>query len=398
VTPEERDLRQALNARSGEASPEFRARLSATLAEGRPASNLLPALALAAAVTLTVGTIGVLLLARQARGLPTGSASASPRVSATPTPTPTPTPSPSPGPPFVAGVLAAPSSPIVLPGTAQLSAPSNNVVWAFVVDQYLYRSTDRGVTWQQRPLPPSYASFPQPEISFVSDSEGWLNTGGSPDAQCNAEAVGIWHTTDAGGTWQLLGSSGVAPAQCKGHLSFVDSNRGFLDRWDPNHAPVIYRTTDGGRSWTASSPLPDPPGFTSQPGSYLRAGFVHAFGSTLLVTATAQNSAGSFEFVFRSTDGGATWQDQSRAADPNNNVVFVIVNRWLQLIAPGQSVETTNGGASWHRYPSDYSQAAPIAADFVFGDSQVGYATVRGGISRTVDGGLHWRSLHTPGT
>ncbi len=28
----------------------------------------------------------------------------------------------------------------------------------------------------------------------------------------------------------------------------------------------------------------------------------------------------------------------------------------------------------------------------------VGYATVRGGLQRTLDGGIHWSSLHTPGT
>lgn len=46
---------------------------------------------------------------------------------------------------------------------------------------------------------------------------------------------------------------------------------------------------------------------------------------------------------------------------------------------------------------SDYDQAAPVAPDVVFGDSAVGYATVRGGLSRTLDGGLHWSALHTPG-
>ena len=110
------------------------------------------------------------------------------------------------------------------------------------------------------------------------------------------------------------------------------------------------------------------------------------------------NSAGDVEFVFRSTDGGATWSYLASAKDPNNQVVFVTATRWLELIGPGQSVETTNGGASWHPYASDYSQAAPIAADFVFADSQVGYGTVRGEISRTVDGGLHWVQVKSPGT
>jgi photosystem II stability/assembly factor-like uncharacterized protein len=390
MTPEEKDLRRALSARSGDPSPAFRSRLSAALDEGKPASRVWPALAAVAAVILVLATVGVLLLARQARNLPPPVAATTPSPSAATTPTPTPISLP------IAGVLTKPPSPIVLPATAQLSAPSAGVLWALMVDQYLYRSTDRGATWQQQPLPPNLVGgFPRPQVSFVSDQEGWLSTGGSPETQCNAEVVGIWHTTDAGKTWQSLGTNGVSDSQCKGNLSFVDQNRGFLDGSDPNHAPVIYRTADGGRTWAASRPLPDPPGFTSQPGGFtLQPGRVSAFGPTLLVAA----STGDVEFVFRSTDGGATWTYEASAKDHNNQVEFVTATRWLELIGPGQSVETTDGGASWQSYPADYSQAAPVAAAFVFGDPLVGYATVRGGISRTVDGGLHWIALHSPGT
>lgn len=405
MTPEERELKRALEARSGEVTPQFRARLSSALsAEDRPSSNFLPAIAAVAAIVLVFATVGVLLLARQSRNQPPPVAGTTPSASpiATPSPDSSPTPAPTPTPVagVVAGVLVKPPHPIALPATAQLSAPSTSVVWALMVDQYLYRSGDRGATWHQKPLPPNFMSgFPRPEISFVSDQEGWLSTGGSPETQCNAEVVQIWHTTDAGSTWQSLGTKGVSDSQCKGELSFVDSARGFLDGFDPNRPPVIYHTSDGGRTWAAGKALPDPPGFSSQGGGFtLQPGRVSAFGSTLLVSASMNNSAGDVEYIFRSTDGGATWKYLATAKDPNNQVDFVSALRWVELIAPGQSTETTDAGASWHRYASDYSQAAPIAADFVFADSQVGYGTVRGEISRTVDGGLHWVQVKSPGT
>jgi photosystem II stability/assembly factor-like uncharacterized protein len=376
MTPEERDLRRALDARSGSPSAEFRARLSTALGTGRPVARTTPTLALVAAVCLVVAMVGVLLLTRQAARLtPLPGPASAPRTQATPTP-------------------------IALPTYVQMSAPSANVVWALVDYQYLARSTDRGNTWEQRPLPGPISGYPRPEISFVSDREGWFTPGGSPETQCNAETIEVWHTTDAGATWHLLGSKGISESQCKGHPSFVDSNRGFVDSFDPNRAPVIYRTTDGGRTWTGSRPLPDPPGFkTLGAGFNLQPGLVRAFGSTLLVPVSGwQQSGTNVEYVFRSTDGGATWTYLARGKDPNNWIAFVTASRWLQLIGPGQSFETTAAGVSWHLYSSDYSQAAPVAADFVFADSLVGYATVRGGISRTVDGGLHWTDVHTPGT
>jgi photosystem II stability/assembly factor-like uncharacterized protein len=396
MTPEERELRRALDSRSGEVTPEFRARLSSTLsAEGRPASNFLPALAAVAAVVLVFATVGVLLLARQARNEPP------PVTATTPSPMQTPTPVASP----VPGVLIAPPARIALPATAQLSAPSSNVVWALMVNQYLYRSTNGGATWKQMPLPDSKQFCPAAtspcalpgslEISFVSDQEGWVALSGASRMQ----TVILWHTTDAGLTWQDLAPKGIGEGKGSNGLSFIDSNRGFIDAWTPNVPTVIYRTTDGGRTWLASQPLPTAPGFKTVCLSCIamRAGTVRAFGSSLLVPVV-QLDGPPTQYVFRSDDAGATWTYVATAPGLDGNVVFVTAARWLKLIGPGQSNETVDGGASWHRYASDYAQAAPVAADFVFPDSMNGFGTVRGGITRTFDGGLHWGQLTSPGT
>ena len=383
MTPDERELRRALDARSGETSPEFRARLGGVLRQGKPSSSPAPAIAVVAVIALSAASVGILLIARGA--------------------------GPESHPGLASGArLASPSpTPIALPTTAELSAPSSNVVWAFVDDSMLFRSTDGGDTWEQRSLPPTQG--PRPEISFVDGQEGWYSTGGVPETQCNAAGTAIWHTTDGGANWsqvalvtwpQQAGVSGIGLGQCKEGLSFVDSKHGFLAAWDDNHRPTIYRTSDGGRTWKGAI-LPDPPGFVTQTGGFaLRAGLARAFGATLLVPAwSMQDGAQSeIQYVFRSTDGGATWTYLAKTGNGINTVSFVTVSRWLQLIVPGQSIETTDSGKTWHPYSSDYSQAAPVAPQIVFGDSLVGYATVRGGIQRTADGGLHWTSIKTPGT
>jgi photosystem II stability/assembly factor-like uncharacterized protein len=390
MTPEERELRRALNARSGEPTPAFRARLSTALAEGRPAGDGRQAIALMAAILLAVGTVAVFLLLRHGPSLVP--AQRPPTLLPPSTPSQAPVLSPSPAASAGPAVTASPTilaSPIPLPTIAEFDAPSSSVVWAFVGGLELFRSTDRGETWQQRPLP----SDPGPKagVSFVDDAQGWLLSRGSSATQCQAEVATIWHTIDTGATWQRMDTQGIADAQCKSGLSFVDPTHGFLVASDPNHPPVIYRTADGGRTWAASRPLTDPPGFTSQPvGFTLTAGRMRSFGSTLLVPVGS--------YVFRSTDGGASWSYLASAPNHTGSIAFVTATRWLSLIVPGQSEETLDAGATWHAYASDYDQAAPVAPDVVFSDSAVGYATMRGGLQRTLDGGLHWSSLHTPGT
>jgi hypothetical protein len=298
-----------------------------------------------------------------------------------------------------------PQTPIVLPTTAELSAPSKDVVWALVASTLLFRSTDRGATWEQRTLPPRAGGGNPPVLSFVDADNGWYFVGGVPETQCNGAGAEVWRTTDGAATWQLVAQvqwtqpphtdSGIAYAQCKDGLSFIDPTHGFLGGWDPNHRPTVYRTSDGGKTWSAST-LPDPPGFVSQAGgSTLRLRLVKGFGGTLLALADANRAPA---YVFRSTDGGATWAYLATANGGSTYPAFVTATRWLVIYNDGSGQETTDAGKSWHPFSTDYADAAGVASTFTFADASIGYGTVRGGIKRTADGGSHWMRIATPGT
>ena len=327
--------------------------------------------------------LSILLVACSAA--PAAAPSATPAASATVAAA-----SPSPTPASTTAAPIASLTPIPLPSIAQLSAPSGSIVWALVGGTRLFRSTDRGDTWQERARP---AQPLNGQVSFVDDHEGWEAVVGSAATGCQAQLVTISHTVDAGATWQQLPANGLSGSQCKGPLYFASSSSGYLAAFDRDHSPLVYFTTTGGLSWTASRPLTDPPGFTTTPaGSALTPVSIRAFGTVALADVTGQSA----HHVYRSSDGGATWTYASTA--PALAITFVTATRWLQIGAPGESKETTDGGAGWHAFTTDYSQAAPIAPAITFGDAQVGYATVRGVIQRTVDGGVHWSLIRTPGT
>src|SRR2546430_2109681 len=334
------------------------------------------------ALLLLVVVLTACTIQPNAGASPTPSPTASPRATATQSPTSSPTPSP---------------SPIHLPSFAQPSASSTNAVWVLRAATRLFRSSDRGDTWVERSMPPGLVST---EVSFADDTRGLLlNTGSSTD--CGTQTVELGRTIDAAATWQRVTASGIANAMCKSGLASVDATHALFTAWSHNTAPLVYRTADAGQSWQPSKALPDPPGFTTQSvGVALRTGRPRAFGSIVLLDAVGLGLATgeATRYVFRSADAGATFMYASTVRGSEGAIAYVTATRWLLISTPGSSMETTDGGATWHAYTTDYSQAAPIAPDIVFGDAQVGYAIVRGSIQRTVDGGAHWTTIKTPGT
>jgi photosystem II stability/assembly factor-like uncharacterized protein len=269
-------------------------------------------------------------------------------------------------------------------------------VWALVAGTRLFRSSNRGDTWVERSLPPVLANV---EVSFADDTNGFLLNPGSPATSCQTQTASIWKTADAAASWQQVAATGIADPMCKrGLAAAADSTHAFFTAYGPNSGPVIYHAADGGRTWTASKPLPDPPGFTfTTPGGVvILPGRPRAFGATVLVDA--QGYGEQKRYVFRSADTGATFTYVSTLPTVEGAIAYVTATRWVLIAPPGSSMETTDAGATWHAYTTDYSQAAPVAGEIVFGDATVGYATVRGSIQRTVDGGAHWTTIKTPGT
>ena len=315
-------------------------------------------------------------------------------VIASPTQTPVlPTPSPS---------VVTPTG-IPYPSVSAISAPSASVVWVVTDDARLFRSSDQGNNWEERTML-AHPPIGRGSISFANDQDGWFLNGFPPGTQCQQQGFELWHTTDGAATWGLLaqgtppgpGANGISFGQCKGAPSFADSLHGVLPAMDTTTPPTIYRTDDGGQSWTGQR-IPDPPGFTtSGGGNALQPGRASWFGSTILFDALTYVDAKTNRHVFRSNDAGKTWAQVRIVADAPQQVVFVTPVRWLRFSRP--VLETIDQGLTWHAYATNYQQGAtPVSPNVVFASGSVGYAAVRLGLQRTVDGGEHWTALRMPG-
>ena len=180
-----------------------------------------------------------------------------------------------------------------------------------------------------------------------------------------AVAGGIWKTEDAGVTWTNT-SDGYLQTSSVGALAVSDSDPGVIYagmgestiRTDVSHGDGIYKSTDRGRSWVHLG-LADTRHISEirihprDPDRVYVAALGHAFGPN------------SERGVYRSTDGGARWEqvlykdDHTGAADLaldecNPTVLYASLweahrNFWeLASGGPGSSVwRSTDSGTTW---------------------------------------------------
>jgi photosystem II stability/assembly factor-like uncharacterized protein len=180
----------------------------------------------------------------------------------------------------------------------------------------VYMSADYGATW-------TVGQFPVPfygPVDFVDSNTGFFVTTNVTD---NAAGSDLYRTVDGGRTWTLA-KKGLFPGQNIDDFEFIDANTGFANT---SGEPATWKTTDGGKSWSlppgaspATSPNP-PQGFPSAlcavgrdtTGAVVtRPAWVPIYGpaSAKMMTATTGWATGDL----RTTDGGARWRDVSPAS------------------------------------------------------------------------------------
>ncbi len=242
----------------------------------------------------------------------------------------------------------------------------------------LFRTGDGGVLWQQvydngtmgRPRSVQ-------QVFFVDTQQGWIS-GRWADGDVDWGWF-IAHTADGGATWTDQYISTARDAEqapdslTERTLWFLDATRGWYVYGDS-----IYRTTNGGATWTLST-------MNRQVQSIAR--FVD--GSTGLGVGP---STGGSPALLRTTDGGVNWSQVSLL--PAGSDALWASADGTRLVAAGQNGQisrSANGGASWTPVASPTSSNLHHVQ---FSTNQQGFAAGDNGVAlRTMDGGATWTLL-----
>jgi len=177
----------------------------------------------------------------------------------------------------------------------------------------------------------------------------------------------ILRTTNGGDNWFFVyADSGVT----YNRIQFINKNTGFVGgRINKFNIFRMVKTTNAGSNWFYINAPFD-----------VTANDMHVLSEDTIWLADASAPTGG---VFRTTNGGASWQQQLFLGNSNPNHVYFYNGRLGFICEDNIYLRRTNdGGASW-----SVVTGAGGFLDMYFADSLTGWKT---SFQKTTDGGLNW--------
>ncbi|HLY20489.1 MAG TPA: hypothetical protein VKR61_24850 [Bryobacteraceae bacterium] len=238
----------------------------------------------------------------------------------------------------------------------------------------IFKTSNGGVTWAPIFDDQSNSSIGDIALAPSDPSILWVGTGEPNNRQSSSWGNGVYKSMDAGRTWTHLG------LQETRHIGRVvihpsDTNIVYVAAlghlWGPNKERGVFKTTDGGATWTHSLFINEDTGVSDIAMDPQSPNTLYAAAYERRRTVFGFNGGGPGGGIYKTVDGGAHWTrltkglpagDIGRCAvdvsRKNPNVVYALVEH----IKDGGIYRSEDKGFTWTRMsdtnprPSYYSQ------------------------------------------
>mgnify|MGYP001283167270 FL=1 len=186
-----------------------------------------------------------------------------------------------------------------------------NIVFAATASAGVWRTTNNGVTWE-----PVFDEQPVSSIGDIAVAPSdpsivWVGSGESNNRQSSSWGNGVYKSTDGGDSWTNVGLEDTLHI---GRIVIHPTNpevvyvaaTGHL--WGPNDDRGLYKTTDGGQTWTNTLFIDRDTGMTDVAMDPVSPGTLYAASYQRRRTAFGFSGGGPGSGIYKTTNGGESWR------------------------------------------------------------------------------------------
>ena len=242
----------------------------------------------------------------------------------------------------------------------------------------IFRTRDNGITWE-----PVFEREPVHSVGDIAIFQPnpniiWVGTGERANRQSVSWGDGVYKTNDAGKTWTNVG---LRASKHIGRVVTHPTNPEVVwvaaqgSVWGPGGDRGVYKTSDGGQTWTRTLHVDDDTGATDIAIDPQDPNTLYAAMYQRRRTAFGFDGGGAGSGLYKSTDGGSTWTKLTGNGLPSGDmgrigisvfrkdprVVYVSIEQGFRYNASTAYTERRAGiyrsndkGATW-RHMSDWN-------------------------------------------
>ncbi len=251
-----------------------------------------------------------------------------------------------------------------------------NIVFVGAASGGVWKTTNNGTTWEPVFDKEGVSSIGDIAIAPSDPSIVWVGTGEPNNRQSSSWGDGAYKSLDGGKTWKKMGLDATRHI---GRIVIHPKNPDVvyvaaLGRlWGPNPERGVYKSTDGGKTWTQSLKINDDTGVSDIAMDPQSPDTLYAAAYQRRRTPFGFNGGGIGSAIYKTTDGGATWKKLTKGLPYENggetgrigldiyrkdpNIVYALVQH-----EKGGTYRSEDKGETWKKMgdtnprPSYYSQ------------------------------------------
>ena len=251
-----------------------------------------------------------------------------------------------------------------------------NIVFVGVASGGVWKTTNNGITWEPVFDKEGVSTIGDIAIAPCDPSIVWVATGEPNNRQSSSWGDGVYKSMDAGKTWQNMG---LGSTHHLGRIVIHPRNPNVVyvaalgHLWGPNPERGVYKTSDGGKTWSQALKINDDTGVSDIAMDPQSPDTLYAAAYERRRTVFGYNGGGPDGAIYKSVDGGVTWKKLEKGLPYENggdtgrigldiyrknpNIVYALVQH-----EKGGIFRSDDRGETWKKMsdtdprPSYYSQ------------------------------------------